>query len=80
MQRTSEPRSRPGRRAATGLWRGHRKRPFLNAVKIDHQGEEAYMNMWQKLRSIWSYVHEHYSSDYDFFSLGEKISMYCRRI
>ena len=44
--------------------------PSLNAVKIEHQGEEAYMNMWQKLRSIWSYVHEHYASEYDFFFAG----------
>merc|ERR1712078_648159 len=30
----------------------------------------AYMNMWQKLRSIWAYVHEHYATDYDFFFAG----------
>ena len=44
--------------------------PSLNAVKIEHRGEEAYMNMWQKLRSIWTYVYGNYGNDYDFFFAG----------
>ena len=44
--------------------------PSLNAVKIEHQGPEAYTNMWQKLRSIWTFVNEHYADDYDFFFAG----------
>ena len=31
--------------------------PSLNAISIPHDGKEEYMNMWQKVRSIWRFVH-----------------------
>jgi len=42
----------------------------IGAIDLPHLGEEAYNNMWQKTRSIWSYVHDNYMDDYDFFWLG----------
>ena len=34
-------------------------------------GEESYQNnMWQKARSIWAYISDHYLDDYDWFHLG----------
>lgn len=42
----------------------------LGAVDLPHLGKEAYGNMWQKTRSIWAYIHDHYVNDYDFFWLG----------
>lgn len=42
----------------------------LGIVHLEHEGEESYSNMWQKVRSIWAYVYEHYRNDYDFFHLG----------
>jgi hypothetical protein len=44
--------------------------PSLGMVNLLHQGEESYNSMWQKTRSIWTYIHEHYLQDYDFFHLG----------
>ena len=32
----------------------------LGTVLIPHEGPEEYDNMWQKVRSIWSYVYDHY--------------------
>lgn len=32
--------------------------------------QESYGNIWQKTRSIWSYVYQHYLDDYDYFHLG----------
>jgi len=42
----------------------------LNTVDIPHQGDEEYNNIWQKVRSIWSYVYDNYYNDYDFFHIG----------
>ena len=42
----------------------------VNAVNIPHEGEEAYENMWQKVRSVWSYVHDHYIDEYEWFYIG----------
>jgi hypothetical protein len=42
----------------------------LGIVHLQHEGEESYHNMWQKVRSIWNYVYKHYRHDYDFFHLG----------
>jgi glycoprotein-N-acetylgalactosamine 3-beta-galactosyltransferase len=39
-------------------------------VHIPHLGEEAYGNMWQKVRSMWSYVHDNFIDSYDFFHIG----------
>lgn len=40
------------------------------AVHIGHIADESYMNMWQKVRSIWAYIYDHYYQDYDYFHLG----------
>jgi glycoprotein-N-acetylgalactosamine 3-beta-galactosyltransferase len=44
--------------------------PKVNAVEIGHQGEEKYDNIWQKIRSVWSYVYDNYYNDYDWFHIG----------
>jgi hypothetical protein len=44
--------------------------PELGLIHVHHAGLESYQNMWQKVRSIWMYIREHYSEDYDFFHLG----------
>jgi len=42
----------------------------LNTVEIPHAGDEAYENIWQKIRSVWSYVYDHYYEEYDWFHIG----------
>lgn len=42
----------------------------IPAIKIDHEGEESYDNMWQKSRSIWKYIGKHFLQEFDFFLLG----------
>lgn len=42
----------------------------VDAVNIPHIGKEAYNNMWQKVRAMWSYVYDHYYDDYDWFMIG----------
>lgn len=44
--------------------------PRIPAISIPHDGPEAYGNMWQKSRAIWSFVGRHYANDFDFFILG----------
>lgn len=44
--------------------------PRIPAISIPHAGVESYDNMWQKVRSIWRFVHDHYVNDFDFFILG----------
>ncbi|KAL7539102.1 hypothetical protein ACHAXR_009023 [Thalassiosira sp. AJA248-18] len=44
--------------------------PRLPAISIEHEGPEAYDNMWQKVRSIWKFVGTHYLSDFDWFLIG----------
>lgn len=44
--------------------------PRLPAISIKHDGPESYDNMWQKIRSIWKFVAEHYLDDYDWFHIG----------
>jgi hypothetical protein len=39
-------------------------------INLEHAGEESKHNMWQKTRSIWAYIYEHYRADYDYFHLG----------
>lgn len=39
----------------------------LGAVSIPHDGPEVYGNMWQKVRSMWKYVHRHFLNEFDFF-------------
>jgi glycoprotein-N-acetylgalactosamine 3-beta-galactosyltransferase len=42
----------------------------LDAVDIPHSGPEIYRNMWQKVRSMWSYVYDNYYDKYDWFHIG----------
>jgi len=42
----------------------------LGTVDIVHKGPEMYENIWQKVRSIWSYVYDNYYGQYDFFHIG----------
>jgi hypothetical protein len=44
--------------------------PNLGMVHLVHAGPEAYGNMWQKTRSIWRYIYQHYRFDYDYFHLS----------
>jgi glycoprotein-N-acetylgalactosamine 3-beta-galactosyltransferase len=42
----------------------------LGAVHLSHRGPEDYSTIWQKVRSMWMYVHKHYLDDFDFFHIG----------
>jgi len=42
----------------------------LGSVDLPHLGPERYDNMWQKTRSILSYMHDHYLDQFDFFFLS----------
>jgi hypothetical protein len=42
----------------------------IPSVKIEHEGEESYDNMWQKSRSIWKFIGKHLVDKFDFFVLG----------
>ncbi len=42
----------------------------IDAVYIPHEGQEAYKNMWQKVRAMWTYVYVTYFDDYDWFHCG----------
>lgn len=42
----------------------------LGTVNIPHEGPEEYHNIWQKVRSIWSYVYDNYYEEYDWFHIG----------
>lgn len=43
----------------------------IPSINIEHEGEEAYDNMWQKSRSIWKYIAANYASHFDYFLLGK---------
>eukprot|EP00546_Thalassionema_frauenfeldii_P006408 CAMPEP_0178928530 /NCGR_PEP_ID=MMETSP0786-20121207/19960_1 /TAXON_ID=186022 /ORGANISM="Thalassionema frauenfeldii, Strain CCMP 1798" /LENGTH=416 /DNA_ID=CAMNT_0020604415 /DNA_START=78 /DNA_END=1324 /DNA_ORIENTATION=+ len=42
----------------------------LGTVNIPHEGPEEYNNIWQKVRSMWSYVYDNYYEEYDWFHIG----------
>jgi glycoprotein-N-acetylgalactosamine 3-beta-galactosyltransferase len=42
----------------------------LGTVNILHEGPEEYNNIWQKVRSMWSYIYDHYYEKYDWFHIG----------
>jgi glycoprotein-N-acetylgalactosamine 3-beta-galactosyltransferase len=42
----------------------------MGAVDLPHQGTEFYGNMWQKVRSIWSYIYTNYYHHFDYFHLA----------
>jgi glycoprotein-N-acetylgalactosamine 3-beta-galactosyltransferase len=44
--------------------------PRIPAISLQHDGPEEYENMWQKVRSIWKFVSEHYLEEFDYFMLG----------
>jgi len=44
--------------------------PSLGTVNIPHEGPEEYRNIWQKVRSMWSYVYDNYYEKYDWFHIG----------
>ncbi|KAL7529918.1 hypothetical protein ACHAXR_005802 [Thalassiosira sp. AJA248-18] len=44
--------------------------PRLPAISLEHEGPEAYTNMWQKVRSIWKFIGTHYLEDFDWFFIG----------
>jgi glycoprotein-N-acetylgalactosamine 3-beta-galactosyltransferase len=44
--------------------------PSIDAVNILHEGDEEYDNIWQKVRSLWSFIYDHYYEKYDWFYLG----------
>lgn len=41
--------------------------PPIGAIDLPHFGEEDYTNMWQKVRTMWSYAYEQYRDEYDYF-------------
>lgn len=41
--------------------------PSIHTVNIPHEGPEEYNNLWQKTRSITSYVYDNYYDKYDWF-------------
>ena len=42
----------------------------IGAVEIPHEGPEEYNNIWQKVRSMWSYIYDNYYDKYDWFHIG----------
>ena len=44
--------------------------PSIGTVNIVHEGPEEYKNIWQKVRSMWSYIYDNYYERYDWFHIG----------
>lgn len=44
--------------------------PTLPSALVTHDGPEEYNNIWQKVRSIWKYVHYSYLEEFDWFFIG----------
>jgi glycoprotein-N-acetylgalactosamine 3-beta-galactosyltransferase len=42
----------------------------LGTVHLSHRGPETYGTIWQKVRSMWTYVYQNYLEDFDFFHIG----------
>jgi len=42
----------------------------IGAVEILHEGPQEYNNIWQKVRSMWSFIYDNYYEDYDWFHIG----------
>lgn len=42
----------------------------IGTVNILHEGAEEYNNIWQKVRSMWSYIYDNYYEKYDWFHIG----------
>lgn len=43
----------------------------IDAVDIAHEGPEVYDNLWQKFRSITSYLYDNYYDKYDWFLIAD---------
>jgi hypothetical protein len=43
--------------------------PSLGSIDLPHMGPETYGNMWQKIRSMWAYAHDHYIDEFDYFHM-----------
>lgn len=50
----------------------------LGTVDIAHEGPEEYNNIWQKVRSMWSYVYDNYYEKYDWYDLRSSILVWLR--
>lgn len=44
--------------------------PTIPTLDIKHEGPEEYGNMWAKVQAIWTYVHKHHLTEYDYFTIG----------
>jgi glycoprotein-N-acetylgalactosamine 3-beta-galactosyltransferase len=44
--------------------------PSFDSVHIMQLHPDQYTNMWQKIRSMWSYIYDNYYDDFDWFHLG----------
>lgn len=42
----------------------------IGTIDLPHVGPEDYDNMWQKIRSMWTYAYDHYLEDYDYFYIA----------
>ncbi len=42
----------------------------IHAINLTHKGPESYNNMWQKIRSMWAYAHDHFLEEYDYFHIS----------
>lgn len=42
----------------------------LGTVNVQFDGPEEYGNIWQKVRSMWSYIYDNYYEKYDWFHIG----------
>ena len=42
----------------------------IGAIDLLQQGPEEYNNMWQKVRSMWTYVYDHYLDEFDYVHFG----------
>ncbi len=42
----------------------------IGTISLLHEGSEEYSNMWQKIRSMWTYAYDHYVQDYDYFYIA----------
>ena len=43
----------------------------LGTVDIPHEGPEEYNNIWQKVRSMWSYIYDNYYEKYDWYDITD---------
>jgi len=41
----------------------------LGAIDLPHAGPEEYGNIWQKVRTMWTYAYDHYLEEFDFFHI-----------